>query len=95
MINILKGDISIVGPRAEWEDLVNIYKKEIPYYTCRQWVKTGWTGWAQINQGHCVSSEDITEKLQYDLYYLKNRNVLWEIFILVKAVFLALGGRHD
>ena len=95
MINVLKGDISVVGPRAEWEDLVNIYKKEIPYYTCRQWVKTGWTGWAQINQGHCVSSEDITEKLQYDLYYLKNRNVLWEIFILIKAVFLALGGRHE
>lgn len=95
MINILKGEISIVGPRAEWEDLVNIYKKEIPYYTCRQWVKTGWTGWAQINQGHCVSSEDITEKLQYDLYYLKNRNVLWEISILVKAIFMALGGRHD
>ena len=95
MINVLKGEISIVGPRAEWENLVNIYKKEIPYYTCRQWVKTGWTGWAQINQGHCVSSEDISEKLQYDLYYLKNRNVLWEIFILVKAVFLALGGRHE
>ena len=95
MINILKGEISIVGPRAEWEDLVNIYKKEIPYYTCRQWVKTGWTGWAQINQGHCVSNDDIIEKLQYDLYYLKHRNVLWEIFILVKAVFLALGGRHD
>lgn len=95
MINILKGEISIVGPRAEWEDLVNIYKKEIPFYSCRMWVKTGWTGWAQINQGHCVSNDDITEKLQYDLYYLKNRNVFWEIFILVKAVFLALGGRHD
>ena len=95
MINVLKGQLSIVGPRAEWEDLVNIYKKEIPYYSCRMWVKTGWTGWAQINQGHCVSSEDITEKLQYDLYYLKNRNIFWEIFILVKAVFLALGGRHE
>ena len=95
MINILKGEMSIVGPRAEWENLVNIYKKEIPYYSCRMWVKTGWTGWAQINQGHCVSNGDIFEKLQYDLYYLKNRNVIWEIFILVKAVFLALGGRHD
>ena len=95
MINILKGEISIVGPRAEWEDLVNIYKKEIPYYTCRQWIKTGWTGWAQINQGHCVSNDDIAEKLQYDLYYLKHRNVMWEISILVKAVFLALGGRHE
>ena len=95
MINVLKGEISSVGPRAEWEDLVNIYKKEIPYYSCRQWVKTGWTGWAQINQGHCVSNDDITEKLQYDLYYLKNRNVLWEILILLKAVSLALGGRHE
>lgn len=95
MINILKGDMSIVGPRAEWDNLVNIYSKEIPYYTSRQWVKTGWTGWAQINQGHCVNSDDVMEKLQYDLFYLKNRNVLWEIFILVKAVFLALGGRHE
>ena len=94
MINILKGEMSIVGPRTEWEDLVNIYSKEIPYYKCRQWVKTGWTGWAQINQGHCVLADDIAEKLQYDMYYLKHRNLLWEIGILVKAVFLALGGRH-
>ncbi len=94
MINILKGDMSIVGPRTEWEDLVNIYSKEIPFYICRQWVKTGWTGWAQINQGHCINNDDIAEKLKYDLYYLKHRNVLWEIGILVKAVFLALGGRH-
>lgn len=95
MINILKGEMSIVGPRTEWEDLVKIYSNEVSYYPCRQWVRTGWTGWAQINQGHCISSDDIAEKLQYDLYYLKNRNVLWEIFILVKAVFMALGGRHD
>lgn len=93
MINILKGEMSIVGPRAEWDDLVKVYN-EIPYYPCRQWVKTGWTGWAQINQGHCISNEDVTEKLQYDLYYLKHRNILWEIGILIKAVFLALGGRH-
>lgn len=58
------------------------------------WVKTGWTGWAQINQGHCVLADDVSEKLQYDLYYLKHRNLLWEIGILIKAVFLALGGRH-
>lgn len=94
MINIIKGEMSIVGPRTEWEDLVKIYTKEVPYYACRQWVKTGWTGWAQINQGHCVLSDDIAEKLQYDLYYLKHRNIFWEIGILIKAVFLALGGRH-
>lgn len=95
MINILKGDMSIVGPRTEWKDLVDIYSKDIPYYACRQWCKLGWTGWAQINQGHCVVNDDIAEKLQYDLYYIKHRNILWEAAILIKAVFLALGGRHD
>ena len=95
MINILKGEMSIVGPRAEWIDVVNIYKKQIPYYKCRMWVKTGWTGWAQINQGHLFSVDDEAGKLAYDLYYIKHRNVLWEISILVKAVFMALGGRHD
>ena len=95
MINILKGDMSIVGPRAEWEEVVKIYKEEIPYYTCRMWTKTGWTGWAQINQGHLFSLDDEEGKLVYDLYYIKHRNILWEISILVKAVFMALGGRHD
>lgn len=94
MINILKGEMSIVGPRAEWEDLVKIYSQEIKYYKCRQWVNAGWTGWAQINQGHCVVSDDIMEKLKYDLFYLKHRNVIWEICILIKAIFLAVGGRH-
>lgn len=95
MINILKGDMSIVGPRAEWDDLVTLYSKDIKGYAARMWTRTGWTGWAQINQGHCVNNDDVAEKLAYDLYYLKHRNVLWEIGILVKAVFMALGGRHD
>ena len=95
MINILKGDMSIVGPRAEWEEVVKIYKEEIPYYNCRMWTKTGWTGWAQINQGHLFSLDDEEGKLVYDLYYIKHRNILWEISILIKAIFMALGGRHD
>lgn len=95
MINILKGDMSIVGSRAEWDDLVTLYSKDIKGYAARMWTRTGWTGWAQINQGHCVNNDDVAEKLAYDLYYLKHRNVLWEIGILVKAVFMALGGRHD
>ena len=94
MINILKGDMSIVGPRTEWDEVVKVYSEQVPYHGCRHWVKTGWTGWAQINQGHLFSSDAEAEKLQYDLYYLKHRNVLWEIGILIKAVFLALGGRH-
>lgn len=95
MINILRGEMSIVGPRAEWDEVVKIYKEQIPYYSCRMWVKTGWTGWAQINQGHLFSVDDEVGKLVYDLYYIRHRNVPWEIAILVKAVFMALGGRHD
>ena len=94
MVNILKGDMSIVGPRAEWEDEVKIFKEQIPYYTCRMWIKTGWTGWSHISMGPCFSIEDEKERLAYDLYYIKHRNILWEIGILIKAVFLAVGGRH-
>lgn len=94
MINILKGDMSIVGPRAEWEDEVEIFKKQIPFYSCRMWVKTGWTGWSHINMNPVFTVDEEVERLEHDLYYIKHRNVLWEIFILVKAVFLACGGRH-
>ena len=94
MINILKGEMSIVGPRAEWDELVKVYEKDIPYHNCRHWVKTAWTGWAQINQGHCFAGDNEQIKLEYDLYYIKHRNLIWEIGILIKAVFMALGGRH-
>lgn len=94
MINILKGEMSIVGPRAEWVDEVKIFKQKIPYYSGRMWVKTGWTGWSHINMNPVFTIDEERERLEYDLYYIKHRNVLWEIFILVKAVFLALGGRH-
>ena len=94
MINILKGEMSIVGPRAEWKDEAEIFKKEVPYYSCRMWIKTGWTGWSHISMGPCFTVEDEKIRLAYDLYYIKHRNILWEIFILIKAVSLALGGRH-
>jgi lipopolysaccharide/colanic/teichoic acid biosynthesis glycosyltransferase len=94
MINILKGEMSIVGPRAEWEDEVRIFCEKIPYYSCRMWVKTGWTGWSHINMKPVFTVDEERERLTYDLYYIKHRNVLWEIGILVKAVFLAIGGRH-
>ncbi len=94
MINILKGEMSIVGPRAEWEDFVKVFEKDLPYYKLRMWTKTGWTGWAHINMAAAYSLDEEKERVAYDLYYLKHRNVLWEICILVKAVFLAVGGRH-
>jgi len=95
MINILKGEMSIVGPRAEWEDLENVYRQEVPHHDLRHLVKAGWTGWSHVNQGHVFESDNEAVRLQYDVYYIKHRNVLWEIGILIKAVFLALGGRHD
>ncbi len=94
MVNILKGEMSIVGPRAEWEKFVNIYTKDLPFYECRMWVKTGWTGWAHVSMPAAYSLDEERERLEYDLYYIKHRNVLWEIAILVKAIFLAIGGRH-
>ncbi len=94
MINIIKGEMSIVGPRAEWTKVAEVYKKEVKGYRMRMLVNTAWTGWAQINQGYCFASENENIKLQYDLYYIKHRNILWDIAILIKAVFLALGGRH-
>ena len=94
MINILKGEMSIVGPRAEWEKEVQIFSKEIPCYDCRMWTRTGWTGWSHINMEPVFTIDEEKERLAYDLYYLKHRNVLWELGILIKAVFLAVGGRH-
>ena len=94
MINILKGEMSIVGPRAEWVDEVEIFAEQIPYHHVRYYVKAGWTGWSHINMNPVFSVEEEKERLAYDIYYMKHRNVLWEIGILVKAVFLALGGRH-
>ena len=94
MWNILKGEMSIVGPRAEWEEFMNVFSDKVPCYACRMWVKTGWTGWAHVSMPAAYSVDEEMERIAYDLYYIKHRNVLWEIGILVKAVFLALGGRH-
>lgn len=94
MINILKGEMSIVGPRAEWEEFMNVFSDKVPCYACRMWVKTGWTGWAHVSMPAAYSVDEEMERIAYDLYYIKHRNVLWEIGILVKAVFLAISGRH-
>ena len=94
MWNILKGEMSIVGPRAEWEEFMNVFSNKVPCYACRMWVKTGWTGWAHVSMPAAYSVDEEMERIAYDLYYIKHRNVLWEIGILVKAVFLAISGRH-
>lgn len=94
MINILKGDMSIVGPRAEWVDEAKVFEETIPYYNLRQIINAGWTGWSHINMNPVFSVDEEKERLAYDLYYIKHRNIFWDFAILVKAVFLACGGRH-
>lgn len=94
-INILKGEMSVVGPRPERPEFVDELAKEIPFYRVRLAVKPGMAGWGLINQGYGASKEDALEKLQYDLYYIKHQSFWLDIYILVRTFWGALtfGGR--
>ncbi len=85
MMNVIKGDISLVGPRPERLEFVGKLEKEIPHYHLRHLVKPGFTGWAQIKFRYGRSFIDSHKKFQYDLYYLKNRNFLLDIGILLRT----------
>ncbi|MGC8851928.1 MAG: sugar transferase [Minisyncoccia bacterium] len=85
VLNIIKGDISFVGPRPEEETLVNLYEKEIPFYRYRHLIKPGVIGWAQINYPQSSSLEDARHKLEYDFYYFKTRNLFFDFIIALKA----------
>jgi sugar transferase (PEP-CTERM system associated) len=90
--NVLKGDLSLVGPRPERPEFVEHLIAEIPYYSLRHSVKPGITGWAQINYPYGASKEDALEKLQYDLYYIKNVTFLLDIYILLRTMRTVLLG---
>jgi len=84
--NILKGDISFVGPRPEWREFVNVYKREVPFYDIRSLIKPGLTGWAQIKYHNGATVEEIKEKLKYDLYYVKHHSLPLDLAIILKTV---------
>lgn len=84
--NIIKGNMSFVGPRPERPEFVEQLKKEIPFYDERHLVKPGLSGWAQINYPYGASIEDAKEKLCYDLYYIKNQSILLDISIIMKTI---------
>lgn len=90
-INVLKGNMSLVGPRAERAELVAKFQKEIPFYRARLLVKPGITGWAQINQAYAETSEEMAIKLEYDLYYIQHRNILMDLTILLRTIGNSLG----
>jgi lipopolysaccharide/colanic/teichoic acid biosynthesis glycosyltransferase len=90
VFNILKGDIHLIGPRAEWDKLTQEYEKEIPYYNLRHMVKPGITGWAQVMFVEGRSKEDTKQKLMYDLYYIKHWSILLEIKVIYKTIAVVL-----
>jgi len=87
---VLSGDLSLIGPRPEKPDLVELYNKEIPYYNIRHLIKPGLSGWAQICQDNPpkfeVNFEDTKTKLSYDLYYLKNKSAILDLIIILKTI---------
>jgi exopolysaccharide biosynthesis polyprenyl glycosylphosphotransferase len=86
LVNILKGDLSFIGPRPERPEFVSVLEEKIPYYNIRHLIKPGITGWAQINFKYGASIEDTYEKLQYDIFYLKNRSVILDLAIFIKTL---------
>lgn len=91
--NVLKGEMSFVGPRCEWDKLCKEYEKEIPFYNIRHSVKPGLTGWAQVRYPYGMGVEDALQKLTYDIYYIKHQNLIFDIIILFKTIKIVLFGR--
>ncbi|MBU3906134.1 sugar transferase, partial [Patescibacteria group bacterium] len=92
MINILKGEMSFAGPRPERPELIKNLEEAIPFYKERMLVKPGITGWDQISgEYHSPSSEDTLKKLQYDLFYIKNRSIYLDLSIVLKTIATVLG----
>jgi exopolysaccharide biosynthesis polyprenyl glycosylphosphotransferase len=92
LINILKGEMSFVGPRPERPEFVEELRQKIPFYDLRHLVKPGLTGWAQLNFRYGASIEDAREKLEYDLYYIKNRSLILDLAIILKTLSIILRG---
>ncbi len=90
--NILKGEMSWIGPRPEAISLSEWYENEIPFYSYRHIVRPGLTGWAQVNQGHVTDLDDVTAKLRFDFYYVKNISHWLDMLIALKTIRVVLGG---
>ena len=84
--NILNGEMSLVGPRAERPELVSEFQRQIPFYRARLLVKPGLTGWAQINYGYVANVTETVVKLEYDLYYIKHRSLVTDIMIVLRTI---------
>ena len=88
MINILRGDLSLVGPRPERPEFVTPLEGKIPHYNLRHIIRPGFTGWAQIKYRYANTIEDSKEKFEYDLYYIKNRNIFIDFGIILRTIII-------
>ncbi|MGI9087344.1 MAG: sugar transferase [Chthoniobacterales bacterium] len=91
--NVLRGEMSLIGPRAEWTKCVERYEKIIPFYHFRHLVKPGITGWAQVNYPYGESEADAIQKLKYDLYYIRNYSLKLDLMIVLKTVYTVFFGK--
>ena len=91
--NVLKGEMSLVGPREERPELVEMFQEYVPFYRARLLVKPGMTGWAQVNFGYASTIDETVVKLEFDLYYIKNRNLFMDLVILLRTPSTVLGLR--
>jgi exopolysaccharide biosynthesis polyprenyl glycosylphosphotransferase len=93
LLNVLRGDMSLVGPRPERPFFVDQLTQEIPFYALRHSVKPGVTGWAQVRYPYGATVEDSQEKLQFDLYYVKNHTLFLDLVVLMETVGVVLTGK--
>ena len=93
--NVIKGEMSLVGPRPERPEFVEELKKKIPYYSLRHFMKPGITGWAQVNYPYASSLKDSQEKMEYDLYYVHHMNLLFDVRILLRTAQKILLGKKE
>ena len=92
LVNVLKGDMSLVGPRAEQIPFVRAFRKQIPFYEHRHLIRPGITGWAQVSYGYADDSVDTMEKLTYDLYYIKHMSPVFDLKVLARSFLTVLTG---
>lgn len=93
MWNVLRGEMSFIGPRPERPEFVNILNEKIPYYSLRHSVRPGITGWAQVCYQYGASEEDALEKLKYDIFYIQNLSPILDFYILLKTVKVVIWGK--
>jgi lipopolysaccharide/colanic/teichoic acid biosynthesis glycosyltransferase len=93
LYSVLKGDMSLVGPRPERPYFVEKLTRDIPFYAVRHSVKPGLTGWAQVSYSYGASLDDSVQKLQYDLYYVKNHTLFLDVLVLFETIGVVLTGK--